>query len=175
MHVLRMLSSGALFALYATAIGCERSAPPVEGVPSPADFPEDTSQEDPRWRVETTPSGIALVMENEAGAEAARLACVRDPAKMTVEVEAFRAIGSEERLSFGVDGEPFVFVADPMADRPSGVQAETAISAELLVMLAEAREVSAMYGAQQFGPHPAPDAEILARFVEACRGIAGTG
>jgi hypothetical protein len=175
MYAHRMLSRGALLALFAAALGCEPSAPPAEAVPSPADFPEETSQAGPRWRVEVTSSGIALAMDDESGAEAARLACVRDPARMTVVVEAFRAIGSEERLSFGVDGEAFVFVADPMADRPSGVQAETAISGELLGMLEEAREVSAMYGAQQFGPHPAPDAEIRARFVEACREIAGTG
>jgi len=172
MHVSRILTRGALLALFAAA-GCERSAPPIEGVPSPADFPEETVQDGPRWRLETTPIGIALAMDDESGAQAARLACARDPARMTVEIEAFRAIGSEERLSFGVDGEPFVFVADPMADRPSGVQAETAISGELLGMLAEAREVSAMYGSQQFGPHTAPDAEIRARFVETCREIAG--
>ena len=114
-----------------------------------------------------------MVLYDAQGAPLLRLACVRDPAVMTVLAERFRAVGSEERLSFGVDAEPFVFVADTTAPRPVGVEARAPISEDLLRRLETAREVAASYGAQTLGPHMPPDPDTARRFADACRQIAG--
>ena len=124
-----------------------------------------------RWDAQTSGAGVSLTLFGAGGESLLRIACVRDPARMTVEVETFTPIGSEERLSLGVDDEPFVFVADPTAERPAGVQAEAPISDDLLTRLTAAREVSAVYGSQTLGPHMPPDAETTSRFVEGCRQV----
>lgn len=124
-----------------------------------------------RWDSQASGAGFSLTLSGASGEPLLRLACVRDPALMTVEVEPFEPIGSEERLSLGVDDEPFVFVADPTAARPSGVQAEAPISEDLLKRLTTAREIRAVYGAQTLGPHMPPDSEATGRFVEVCREI----
>jgi hypothetical protein len=124
-----------------------------------------------RWDAQTSGAGMSLTLLDAAGEPLLRIACVRDPALMTVEVETFEPVGSEERLSFGVDDEPFVFVADPTAERPVGVRAEAPISDDLLERMTAAREVRAVYGAQTLGPHIPPDPETTGRFVAACRQI----
>ncbi len=124
-----------------------------------------------RWDAQTSGAGNSLTLFGAEGEPLLRLACVRDPAMMTVEVETFMPVGSEERLSIGVDDEPFVFVADPTAERPSGVRAEAPIFDDMLERMAAAREVSAVYGAQTLGPHIPPDRETTGRFVAACRQI----
>lgn len=160
--------------------GCERGAPPeAAGGPPAADAPgADTAgaaaaeiHAGLSWGARVTGAGVSLALFDPAGAPLLHLACVRDRAVMTLEVEAFTPIGSEERLSLGVDDEPYVFVADPTAERPSGVQAEAPISGELLDRMEGAREVSAVYGAQTLGPHLPPDRESGELFVSACRRI----
>jgi hypothetical protein len=125
------------------------------------------------WGVQVSGVGIALSFSS-ADRPVLRIACVRDPAEMTIIAETFRAVGSEERLSFGVDEEPFVFVADPMADRPSGVEAKSPIPADLLDRFEHAREVRAVYGAQTLGPLPPPAPGLITQFINACRRIAGS-
>ena len=115
---------------------------------------------------------MGLILSESTGRPLLRIACVRDPAVMTVVVETFQPVGSEERLSLGVDGEPFVFVADPAADRPSGVEAEAPIPGELLDRLEAAQGLSVSYGSQTVGPHIPPDPGTAQRFVSACREIA---
>jgi hypothetical protein len=114
---------------------------------------------------------MSILLSDADGRVLLRIACVRDPAEMTIVAETFQAIGSEERLSFGVDEEPFVFVADPMADRPAGVEAKSPIQEDLLRRFESAREVRAVYGAQTLGPYPPPDQETTRQFVAACRQI----
>jgi hypothetical protein len=149
----------------AAVTACDRSTPDEARPLAPA----------VTWSTQVGGAGIALVLQGESGEELMRLACTRDPARMSVVVETFRAVGSEERLSLGVDDEPFVFVADPTAERPAGVQAEAPIEAELLDRFAGARQVSAVYGAQTLGPHPAPDRDLSERFAQACRQLLGGG
>lgn len=156
--------------------GSEPGAAPVGPGSSPAG--PGAAPTPASWSVRVTGAGIALVYGDQAAAAGAgepvlRVACVRDPATMQVEVSSFQAIGSEERLSFGVDDEPFVFVADPTADRPSGVLGEGPIEPALLDLLLTGQEIHAVYGAQSVGPLPVPDAETVGRFVDGCRGIAG--
>ncbi|HEV2129851.1 MAG TPA: hypothetical protein VGR27_02030 [Longimicrobiaceae bacterium] len=162
----------ALIAALTGIAGCEPAPAPeaaTEDPPAATDTPEIHAGL--HWSSQVTGSGMALLLADAAGAPLLRIACIRDPALMTIVAETFQPIASEERLSFGVDGEPFTFVADPTADRPSGVQAEAPIPGELLDRMQAAREVSAVYGAQTLGPYMPPDPEMAARFVAACREI----
>jgi hypothetical protein len=140
---------------------------------SPAAVVAAVIQSGLRWNSLVSGSGMALDLSDAAGASLLRVACVRDPALMTIVVETFQAIVSEESLSFGLDGEVFVFVANPPGQRPYGVEAEAPIRGELLDHLETAREVSAIYGAQGLGPYLPPDEETTERFVTTCRRIAG--
>jgi hypothetical protein len=170
MPPLRILPALALLALLPAA--CDRRAEPAPPPSDPAPVAaEPEIRPGPSWASRVTGAGVSLLLFDAAGAELLHLACVRDRAVMTVEVAPFEAIGSEERLSLGVDGEAFVFVADPTAERASGVQAEAPIDAELLRRLEAATGVSASYGAQTLGPHVPPDPESAGRFVSACRSI----
>jgi hypothetical protein len=125
-----------------------------------------------KWESAVTGTGVGLTLTDAGGGPLLRLACVRGPAQMVVTAERFRAIGSEERLSLGVDDEPFVFVADLTAGRPVGVEARGPIPPALLDRLARANAVSVSYGAQTLGPHIPPDPETAARFASACRAVA---
>lgn len=173
LDITRTFAVFAMIAALGGAAGCEPTPSPEEATETPP-AAADTPASEPglQWSSQVSGSGMALVLAEASGVPLLRIACVRDPAMMTIVAETFQPIGSEERLSFGVDGEPFTFVADPTADRPSGVQAEAPISSELLDRFEMAREVSAVYGAQTLGPHIPPDPETAARFVAACRQIA---
>jgi hypothetical protein len=128
-----------------------------------------------RWEMAVSGAGASLKLLEPTGAAALALACVRAPAQMTVTVESFGRIASEERLSFGVDDEPFVFVADLGGERPSGVEASAPINTDLLDRLERANAVSASYGAQVLGPRMPPDPEQARRFATACREVARAG
>jgi len=163
-----------MLAVALAATACDRpperaDAPPA--VPAPA--VDSAPAAEPSWSAEVGGSGMALVLSDTAGAPLLRIACVRDPALMTILVEGFHPVASEEQLSFGVDEEPFVFVADPTADLPSGVAAEAPIPEDLLDRFAGATEARVVYGYQRAGPYPPPDPELRERFVRACREIAG--
>ena len=162
----------ALLAILCGAASCDRARAPepaADDTPPPVEEPE--IRPGLSWSARVTGAGVSLVLSDAAGAPLLHLACVRDRAVMTAEVERFEPIGSEERLTLGVGGEAFLFVADPTAERPSGVQAEAPISAEFLARLEDANEVSAVYGAQTLGPHLPPDPGSAALFVSACRRI----
>lgn len=160
------LALAASFALLA----CERSAPEPassEVEPPPAAIEEEPDAPQLAWSA----TDAALMLRDAQGAIVLALACEENPARMSVEVPAFREIASEERLSFGADDEPFVFVAQLGA--PSGVKAESAIPDDLLARLERAQSVTANYGAQYEGPHPAPAPEQAAAFAATCRAMAG--
>jgi hypothetical protein len=136
--------------------------------PQPASSADSSMESGLRWSAQLSGSEPVLTLFDADDAPLLRIAC-EEPARMVIEVETFHPVGSEERLSFGVDGEPFVFVADPTADRRSGVQAEAPIMTDLLDRFESAREVSAVYGAQSFGPYMPPDPESARQFVAGCR------
>lgn len=141
---------------------CERSEQPPA---SPA------VEQPPTAQTSWSASDAALILRDAQDEIVLALACEERPARMSIEVPGFREIGSEERLSFGADNESFVFVAQLGA--PSGVKAEGQIHDNLLTRLERARTVTANYGAQYEGPHPAPAPEQAGAFASACRAIAG--
>lgn len=111
-------------------------------------------------------------MQDAAGAVVLNLACLRQPARMRISVPQFDEIGSEERLSFGADDEPFVFVAQ-LGDSEPGVAAEREVSLDLVDRILRARSVAANYGAQNAGPFEAPPPGEAETFATVCREIAG--
>jgi hypothetical protein len=127
--------------------------------------------EAPRADMAWSRAGAGLTLRDAGGGLLLSLTCEGAPPRMTVSVPGFREIGSEERLSFGADDEPFVFVAQ--LGQQSGVRGEAAIYDDLLQRLARANTVGAVYGAQRLGPVAAPSAEQAAAFAAACRAIAG--
>jgi hypothetical protein len=92
---------------------------------------------------------------------------------MTVDVPGFSSIGSEERLSLGVDDEPYVFVAQVTPPPPAGIHAARPIDEDVLTTLQEARTISANYGSQSSGPHAMPDSTTLEGFLSGCRRAPG--
>ena len=158
-------------ALGAGIVACDRT-----DAADPPDRPDSEAaspgiQPGLAWGALVGGSGVSLTLSGPDGAPLLRLACTRDPDLVTLVVESFEAVGSEERLSFGIDDEPFLFVADPGADRPSGVEGEAPLSDDFLIRLEGARSISAVYGAQTLGPHMPPDPEATRLFVSGCRQI----
>jgi uncharacterized membrane protein len=123
--------------------------------------------EAPRWDLQSSGEGAALVLTGP-DRPAIRLFCPAGGKKLLVNVPGFRAVGSEERLSFGSGGEVAALVADSRGDRQrGGVTGAGEVPAGLASLVGG--PVSASYGAQRSGPHPAPPAALARDFVAACR------
>ncbi|HEY0148182.1 MAG TPA: hypothetical protein VGB70_04195 [Allosphingosinicella sp.] len=117
------------------------------------------------WHLQASGEGTALAFPGPSGM---RLFCPAGGKQLLVNVPGFRPIGSEERLSFGSGGAVVALVADTNGDsQRGGVSGAGAVPAELAALLAG--PVSASYGAQTSGPHPAPPAELARAFTAACR------
>jgi uncharacterized membrane protein len=118
------------------------------------------------WDLQSSGEGVALVL---AGADrpAIRLFCPAGGKRLLVNVPGFRPIGSEERLSFGSGGEAAALVADSRGDRRRGGVSGTGEVPRALAALVGG-PVSASYGAQRSGPHPAPPRALSSAFVAAC-------
>lgn len=149
---------------------CSPANEPAAAPPTPAEAPPPAQVTQPgiSWGTASNGEGIALLLSDAAGAPILRLGCIRNPAVMTLAIEGFTPIGSEERLTVGLDDTLFVFVADPTASGP-GVQAEADISTDFLDRLEDAKAIRAVYGNQELGPHMPPPAGIAAGFAAECR------
>ena len=156
--------------LVLNACSAPAPTPPAEPTP-PADEPGELGQ---TWHNIAGGSETALLLTDATNEGVLQLVCARSPARMIVRVRAFNVIESEERLSFGLDNEPTVFVAQTQAPT-DGVEAEGPIDPAFLDRLVAAETVSASYGAQSLGPLPAPGREKAETFAAGCRaGAAGT-
>lgn len=122
-----------------------------------------------RWDLESSGEETALALFTRSGGAAIRLFCRSGRNQLLVNIPSFRPIGSEERLSFGSGGEVVALVADASGDRRHGGVSGTGAMPHNLASLVEGR-VSASYGAQTSGPHPAPPAELARAFAAACGG-----
>lgn len=120
-----------------------------------------------QWDMQSSGEGAALVVDDNAGKTALRLFCPAGTGKLLVNVPGFDPIGSEERLSFGQGGEAEALVADSSGDSArGGVTGEGPVPENLAALLSG--RVSASYGAQVSGPHPAPPADLVTAFAGAC-------
>jgi uncharacterized membrane protein len=143
----------------------------VIGACAPREAPESNGPAEaaagPRWEVQSSGEGVALALASAGGATAIRLFCPAGRNELVVNVPAFEPIGSEERLSFGSGGNVVALVADPRGDaQRGGVSGVGPVPDDLKALVAG--PISASYGAQRSGPHPAPPAEASRAFVSAC-------
>ncbi|HEY0625171.1 MAG TPA: hypothetical protein VGD10_00400 [Allosphingosinicella sp.] len=88
---------------------------------------------------------------------------------LAARAETFKPIGSEDRFSLGLDDEPITLVADPTRQSGPGVTAEGPAPDNLSTLLGSARALSAVYGTQQVGPHPAPSTQAAAALAANCK------
>ncbi|HEX8307445.1 MAG TPA: hypothetical protein VF645_03395 [Allosphingosinicella sp.] len=152
-----------------TAPANESRAPAGEaGAPGAAAGPaESAGKSTPgEWDLQSSGEGVALVLA-AGDRPAIRLFCPAGGKRLVVNVPGFRPIGSEERLSFGSGGEAAALVADSAGDRQrGGVTGAGEVPGSLAAMVAG--PVSASYGTQRSGPHPAPPSALSSAFVAAC-------
>ena len=138
-------------------------APAPDETTSRTSFPEGT------WEMASSGEGDGLFFGAEEGkAGAMHLFCPADGGFL-VNVNSFRPIGSEERMTLGSGAKVFALVADPAGDTMrGGVSGQGPVPAELLAVLTGTDGVAASYGAQDIGPLP-PVPEPTARlFVTGC-------
>lgn len=142
--------------------GCERTESPVAPAAS-----EPIAAAPAQWDLQSSGEGAALVAADHAGKVVLRFFCPAGASRLLVNVPGFNPIGSEERLSFGQGGTAEALVADSSGDTArGGVTAEGPVPKNLLALLSG--RVSASYGAQVSGPHPAPPVDLVTAFAGAC-------
>jgi uncharacterized membrane protein len=138
---------------------------PPSATSSPPDAATATAS---RWDLQSSGEGVALVLLAPSGDAAIRLFCPAAQGELLVNVPGFRPIGSEERLSFGGGGDVVALVADTGGDaRRGGVSGTGAVPDNLAALIDG--PLSASYGAQTSGPHPAPPPDLARAFVAGCR------
>lgn len=126
-----------------------------------------------RWALQSNAEGAALALLPASGGTTIRLFCPSAQKRLLVNVPGFKPIGSEERLSFGGGGEVVALVADTRGDtRRGGVSGTGELPAGLAALLKG--PISASYGAQSSGPHPAPPESAVELFTATCRAGAAT-
>jgi uncharacterized membrane protein len=119
------------------------------------------------WELQSRGEGAALTLLSADGSPMIRLFCASRENRLLVNVPGFRPVGSEERLSFGSDGEAEALVADTRGDaQRGGVSATGEVPSNLAALIRGS--LSASYGAQRSGPHPAPPQNLSRTFVAAC-------
>jgi hypothetical protein len=142
------------------------SGPPLAQQQAPAPV-QPARAAAPRWESVVSGQGNALRLVEAGGGEAIRLACYGRPPKLIAYVPSFRSIGSEDRFSLGLGDEPVVLVAN-LGGSERGVEASAALTDNLGALLDRAERITASYGAQQSGPHPAPAPELSRAFAANC-------
>jgi len=170
---MRMGWTAATALLLAGCGGDGSTGPANENAPSatPAQNQSEAALAPPReqaahWDLQANAGGSALALLTASGDTAIGLRCAADSKMLMVDVPAFRTIGSEDRLSFGSGGEVVALVAAIKEHGQGGVSAAGAMPANLAALIAG--PVSASYGAQKSGPHPAPPHALARAFAAAC-------
>jgi uncharacterized membrane protein len=155
----------------AEANGANASAPAAQAPAANAASPAAAAA--PRWDFQSGNGVATIAFLDPAGHAAIRFVCITRPGRLVLNVPAFRPIGSEERLSFGGGGRAVALVAGTSGERRlPGVSASGDVPQDLPALLSG--PISASYGAQSTGPHPAPPAQLALAFVDACRAAAAT-
>lgn len=118
------------------------------------------------WDLVSSGEGVALVFP-ASGVTSTRLFCPAGQDRILINVPSFRPIASEERLTFGSGSAAETLVADTRGDQQrGGVSATGPVPRDLTALIGG--PVSASYGAQRIGPHPAPLKALARDFVSAC-------
>lgn len=118
------------------------------------------------WDLLSSGEGVALVFP-ASGVTSIRLFCPAGQGRILINVPSFHPIASEERLTFGSGSAAEALVADTRGDQQrGGVSATGPVPRDLTALIAG--PVSASYGAQRIGPHPAPLKALARDFSAAC-------
>lgn len=148
----------------------------AQGSDDPAGNAQPTNaavEGDTGWRLAIAGEEPSLVLAADRDAPDIRIICRPAQQQLLVNVPAFDPIGSEERLSFGQGGAAVALVADVRGDSSrGGVTGEGALPENLAELLSG--RVSASYGAQASGPHPALPGALANAFADACSGGSST-
>lgn len=148
----------------------ERTSPSADARPSGAQATDGAEQAEVHWDLQRSAEEATLALQTHNRGGTMSLTCASGGNRLQINVPGFRPIGSEDRLSFGSGGEVEALVADFRGDQQrGGVSAEGPVPANLAVLLGG--PISASYGAQTSGPHPAVPRDIAAIFVAVCRGV----
>lgn len=149
----------------------------LTGCEAPSDTPARPDAATPpvadaglRWEGLASDEGAALVLLGQGDRQVFHMACLSSDREMQIIASDFTVIGSEERMTMGIENEAYGFVADTEWTG-GGVMARGSIDATLLGALSRTTEVSVLYGIQQGGPWPAPSADQRDTFIQVCTAI----
>lgn len=143
-------------------------SPAANTQPSDAPTADATKRTDAYWVLQPSAEAHVLVLQTQTGSPILSLTCPSGENRLHINVPGFTPIGSEERLSFGSGGDVEALVADFRGDvRLGGVSAAGAVPVNLAALMGG--PVSASYGSQTSGPHPAAPSAMVKSFVAACR------
>ena len=137
------------------------SGPPVVQQAEPEKDKPSVDPATPAWRSK----GGALELI-EAGKTVLTIRCENN--ELIVNAPHFTPIGSEDRFAFGLGDEPVTMVADPTLQPGPGVTAETPVPDNFAAWWRGAGRISALYGTQRVGPHPAPEPALADDFLRSC-------
>ncbi|MGX7896930.1 hypothetical protein [Tsuneonella sp. HG222] len=88
---------------------------------------------------------------------------------LLVNVNSFRPVGSEERMTLGSGGTVVTLVADPAGDAlRGGVSGTGPVPTDLAAILTGADGVAVNYGAQNLGVLPSVPRNLADNFVAGC-------
>lgn len=118
------------------------------------------------WDLESSGEGVALVFP-ASGVTSIRLLCPAGQGRNLINVPSFSPVASDERLTFGGGTTAEALVADTHGDQQRGrVSATARVPRNLTALIGG--PISASYGAQHIGPHPAPSKALARDFIAAC-------
>ena len=161
-----MIRIAATVLALASSAGCSRPADQGNQSQAPA-APAGPATAQARWGLQSSGEGVALALLDATGESVVRLFCAAGKHRLLVNVPAFRAVASEERMTFGSGGEAATLVADSRGDaQRRGVSATGPVPDNLAALVAG--PISVNYGAQDSGPHPAPPVQSARAFAAAC-------
>lgn len=119
------------------------------------------------WELLSSGEGVALALGTPGRPAIVRLFCPSAEDRLKVNVQSFRPIGSEERLTIGTGKYAATLVADTRGDPDLGGVSGTGGVPDNLAALFKG-PISVNYGAQNSGPHIAPAQNLAKDFVTAC-------
>jgi hypothetical protein len=131
-------------------VGCATPAKP----PAPAGS----------WRLQASATSGSALVRSEAGVEAVRIACRRNPPDLFISSERLPSSTAPVRLEVGRETFALAATADPM-----GLAATAPLPDGLAAAMMAGGEIAVAQDRRRLGPYPSPDPKTVAAFVIACR------
>lgn len=141
------------------------SSDPTTAIPS--SISGNPGAPEPKWEFLSSGEGASLALETAGQTAIIRLICPRGENMLRVNVQSFRPISSEERLTVGSGSSVVTLVAGTQGDRLLGGVSGSGIIPNDLAALVNG-QISVNYGAQNSGPHISPPQSLAKHLVAAC-------